>query len=144
MERFPSSRAGEVSWKLQKHPNLVPSPVIIPVFRNSSSSQVLPLGKGLAVPTVGSLYGSHALKAAERETMPLTHLQSRCHSPPGELRASHSLLCFEGPQPRVCETSPLLTSVSCYPIYTVMTTCQDGTLGGHLHGVGEVPASWLN
>lgn len=134
VEIFPSSRAGVVSQKLQKHPNLIPTPVVIPVFKNSSNRQVLPLGKGLAVSTVGSHYGSSALKAAERETMLVTHLQSRCHSLPGELQASHSLLCFEGPRLRVWETVPLSTSVCCYPICTVMNTCQDGTLGDHSLG----------
>lgn len=54
VEIFPSWRAGEVSRKLQKHPNLVPNLVVIPLFKKSPSRQVLPLGKGPAVPVARS------------------------------------------------------------------------------------------
>lgn len=136
-------RDGEVSQKLQKYPNLVPNSVVIPVFKNSSINRVLPLGKGLAVPTVGSHYGSRALKAAEREAMPLTHLQSRCTVPQGSSEPHTHFSALKAHDPGCVRHRLFL------PLSTVTQCAQWWDLSGwnsrgHSHGVGGIPASRLN
>lgn len=154
-ERFLSSWAGEVGCEARTRCQHCTKPngrnTVHPLTSKDSCSSwerggLAPCSEVITKPARSEALGSGPV--------PPTHLKSSCHrphrgpGPPAHLKSSrrrpHGALglpctCWLwSPKNLGCVREwPLLTSVWCYPMYKMMTTCQHRILGAHSLGSGR-------